>query len=96
MALQKIINISGNASFRNDGFNIENIEIKKQINSYIKVFNVNGNKNNIEFIISYLNDDTEIGTKKFNFIPTLDGDNFIKQAYLYLKTLPEFADAVDC
>jgi hypothetical protein len=26
----------------------------------------------------------------------LDGPNPIKQAYLYLKTLPEFADAVDC
>jgi galactose mutarotase-like enzyme len=26
----------------------------------------------------------------------LDGDNPIKQAYKYLKTLPEFADALDC
>ena len=26
----------------------------------------------------------------------LDGPNPIKQAYEYLKTLPEFADAVDC
>jgi hypothetical protein len=26
----------------------------------------------------------------------LDGFNPIKQAYLYLKSLPEFADAVDC
>jgi hypothetical protein len=26
----------------------------------------------------------------------LDGHNPIKQAYLYLKTLPEFSDAVDC
>jgi hypothetical protein len=26
----------------------------------------------------------------------LEGANPIKQAYLYLKTLPEFADAVDC
>lgn len=27
---------------------------------------------------------------------TLDGTNPIKQAYEHLKTLPEFADAVDC
>jgi hypothetical protein len=27
---------------------------------------------------------------------TLDGDNPIRQAYLHLKTLPEFANAVDC
>jgi hypothetical protein len=26
----------------------------------------------------------------------LDGPNPIKQAYLHLKTLPEFSDAVDC
>lgn len=26
----------------------------------------------------------------------LNGENPIKQAYLYLKTLPEFADAEDC
>jgi len=26
----------------------------------------------------------------------LDGENPIKQAYIHLKTLPEFADAVDC
>lgn len=26
----------------------------------------------------------------------ITGDNPMKQAYLYLKTLPEFADAVDC
>lgn len=31
-----------------------------------------------------------------SFAPSLDGDNFIRQAYLYLKTLPEFANAVDC
>jgi hypothetical protein len=26
----------------------------------------------------------------------INGENPIKQAYLHLKTLPEFADAVDC
>lgn len=26
----------------------------------------------------------------------LDGSNPIKQAYNYVKTLPEFADAIDC
>lgn len=30
------------------------------------------------------------------FAPSLEGDNFIRQAYLHLKTLPEFANAVDC
>ena len=96
MALQKNIKITGKALLQSDGFLIQNIEVEKQIDSYIKVSNVNGNKNNIEFIVSYLNDNVEIGFKKFNFAPVLNGDNFIKQAYLHLKTLPEFADAVDC
>jgi hypothetical protein len=30
------------------------------------------------------------------FIPSLDESNFIRQAYQHLKTLPEFAGAVDC
>lgn len=34
--------------------------------------------------------------KIYDFIPNLDGGNFIRQAYEYLKTLPEFSGAVDC
>ena len=36
--------------------------------------------------------------KQYTFIPSVaDGSaNFIQQGYEYLKTLPEFADAVDC
>jgi len=33
---------------------------------------------------------------KINCLYDLDGPNPIKQAYLHLKTLPEFADAIDC
>ena len=32
----------------------------------------------------------------YSFKPTLDGDNFIQQAYNHLKTLPEFAGSTDC
>jgi hypothetical protein len=35
-------------------------------------------------------------TRYFTFTLDLDGPNPIKQAYLHLKSLPEFADAVDC
>lgn len=30
------------------------------------------------------------------FNPVLDGDNFIKQTYEHLKTLPEFIGSTDC
>lgn len=96
MALQKTINISGKASLFNNGFNIHSIELEKQIDSYIRISNLNGDKNNIQFNASYLNDNVEFGSKTFNFTPVLNGDNFIKQAYLHLKSLSEFADAVDC
>lgn len=35
-------------------------------------------------------------SKAFDFSVDLEGPNPIKQAYLHLKTLPEFADAIDC
>lgn len=64
--------------------------------AYFKIASIHGNKDKIEFnVIAVLNDEI-IDGKPFEFVPTLDGDNFIKQAYDYLKTLPEFADAVDC
>jgi hypothetical protein len=34
---------------------------------------------------------------EYRFQPDLEsGDNYIKQAYEYLKTLPEFINAEDC
>ena len=38
----------------------------------------------------------ELQQKFTDFNVNFDGPNPIKQAYLHLKTLPEFADAVDC
>ena len=31
-----------------------------------------------------------------SFAPSLDGENFVKQTYHHLKTLPEFEGATDC
>jgi len=39
---------------------------------------------------------TAVEARFFEFGYDLDGTNPIKQAYEHLKTLPEFADAVDC
>ena len=35
-------------------------------------------------------------TKTYSCAYDINGENPIKQAYLYLKTLPEFASATDC
>ena len=50
----------------------------------------------MECVVGFYGNDKWMGTKVFNFIPVLDGQNFIAQSYEYLKALPEFADAVDC
>lgn len=63
---------------------------------YIKVCKVDGNKNKAEaFVMSTLTDQASI-TKTYEFSPDMNGKNFIAQAYEHLKTLPEFAGAVDC
>jgi hypothetical protein len=41
-------------------------------------------------------DKPSFATLRFECPYSLDGPNPIKQAYLHLKTLPEFADAIDC
>jgi hypothetical protein len=87
MALQKNIKLT-------DNFGIE-VEIP---NAYIKISKVECTKNQMNFFIDIKQNSSEIPF--LNKVEKLDYDingvNPIKQAYLYLKTLPEFAGAVDC
>lgn len=81
------------------------VDIKKQENWFegalvankikTKVDSIYGNKNNICFTVIMYKSDIAIDSKGYNFIPKLEGDNFFKQAYEYLKTLEEFKDAID-
>lgn len=68
-------------------------------NAYIKVMEVKGGKTSIRAkVMSFASSDTqspEIDTVFYRFTPDLNGENFIRQAYVFLKTLPEFADAED-
>jgi hypothetical protein len=65
---------------------------------YIKVQDLFCTKNRIEAGIAFKADSVNlpVKTEKYNFAPNLEGGNFIKQTYEYLKTLPEFAGAIDC
>lgn len=47
------------------------------------------------FIFDSKDKENIIETKNYEFSPALDGENFVKQAYKYLKTLDEFKDAKD-
>lgn len=78
--------------------------IKKQIEyptSYAMIKSVSGDKTKISLQVVFYADSSKeqtIDYKQYTFTPSVgDGSsNFIQQGYEYLKTLPEFADAVDC
>ena len=67
-------------------------------NAYIKVMSVSGNKQTaeIKYAIFSENGGDFLRSDSSVFVPSMDGDNFIKQAYKHLKTLDAFSDAQDC
>lgn len=75
-------------------------------NAYWKITLIHGNKEKIDLTITgyskkpnnsdgMLDGSRVLIEKYYSFIPDLNGDNFIAQAYQHLKTLPEFANALD-
>lgn len=79
-------------------------ELSKYItvqNAYIKVTRLLGDKDNINFIVDVYENAEKLNllyVKEYDFVPNVEENspNFIQQAYEYLKTLPEYADALDC
>jgi hypothetical protein len=70
----------------------------KVVDGYLKVINVNGDKNRLAAVLSYAVDQSHdsIKTQQFSFVPSMDDGNFIQQAYKYIKSLNGFEDATDC
>jgi hypothetical protein len=66
--------------------------------SYIRVASVNGTKEIVGFRVEFCSSSNGeiIREQSYTFKPDMSGANFIKQAYLHLKGLEYFADAVDC
>ena len=66
--------------------------------AYLKISSYTGDKKYLRFNLEIKA--TESGVPldmlSYSFSLDLEGSNPIKQAYLHLKTLPEFADAIDC
>jgi len=70
-----------------------------QVSCYIKVTMVSADKTNVVANILFRKDNPDgaiIKSNRHSFAPNMQGENFIKQAYEHLKTLPDFANAVDC
>lgn len=87
MALTQTITLKNNfgedSVFANAYLRIDRIEATKHLASAQLGFYKEGGQ---EFLSS----------TTLSFALSLDGGNFIQQAYEHLKSLPEFADAVDC
>ena len=74
-------------------------------NAYIRIDTVSGYKGGLDISVnSYVSQEAfnngqgYLEQKIYHFIPSVEdtAPNFIKQGYEYLKTLEEYADAVDC
>ena len=99
MALKKKIQVSGKTVIQSDFGAIQTSDASVELDCYIKVISVEGGKESCAAHCHF--SDAEKGAavlRVYNFAPSVaDGSpNFIAQAYDHLKTLPDFADAVDC
>jgi hypothetical protein len=66
---------------------------------YCKVASVRGGKEGIEATLEARHPTSEgdlVDAWRVQFMPDLDGANFIAQAYAHFKALPQLAGATDC
>lgn len=95
MALKHQFKVSGELTLRSNQIGSINLGSNSQeLNAIIKVHSVNGTKEKATADVRFIVGNNSFA-KPYNFTPKMDGDNFIKQAYLHLKTLPEFNGAQD-
>jgi hypothetical protein len=73
-------------------------------NSYCYIHAIGGSKELLHIQVNWyvdqearLNNLKPVTSKGFSFVPNVEDDslNFIKQGYIYLKTLDEFSNTID-
>lgn len=86
----------------------KNITLQKELvitNAYIRIDTVNGYKGGLDISVnSYVSKEAFENGQRYleqsfkSFVPSVAdyAPNFIKQGYEHLKTLPEYANAIDC
>lgn len=95
MALQHNITVSGEVTMRSTQLGHINLgEQSHVLPAIIKVHSVTGTKEELTVDVRFVANHHGF-SKQYKFVPEMNGDNFIRQAYLYLKTLPEFQGAED-
>lgn len=98
MALKKIIDIGGNLTLQTPYGQIDQGQQSIPTQAVIRVKTVSGNKNFIDVKLHFECENKVQFEKNYSVLASVaDGSpNFIKQAYIELKKLPEFSDAQDC
>ena len=97
MAIKKIINLNGDRVLQTPFGSISEGSGTLAIVATIRVVEVVGNKTKVNARVNFT--DEAIKFDKTYTVPVSVEDgapNFIRQAYLYLKTLPEFDNCEDC
>lgn len=97
MALTKNMTFSGTSVTSGSGWRSNEAAVDYTVaGCYIKVERVDGGKTSCTAYVSFAAEGFS-GAKNYAFVPSVadDAANFIKQAYEHLKTLDEFAGAVD-
>ena len=97
MAIKKIMNLTGNRVLQTSFGMISEGSGTLAVVATIRVTEISGNANKINASVNFT--DGAISFNKNYTLPVSieDGQpNFICQAYLYLKTLPEFENCEDC
>jgi hypothetical protein len=66
--------------------------------AYVRIATIEGSKSGMVAVVETWNADMSHGimVESIAFVPSLEGKNFISQAYDYIKTLPTYAGAQDC
>jgi hypothetical protein len=97
MALKQTLSFDCDVFLKSSFGDIQNGKQRFTAPFYIKIEYVVGDKESIKAIVKFSYESNAFH-KQYQ-IPVSVGSeakNFIAQSYEYLKTLPEFADAVDC
>lgn len=97
MALSMTMTVPGISRLETAFGSISRGDDQVSMNVVARVINISGDKNTMVAAVEFIDSDIRF-VRQFSIpVSVEDGSpNFIRQAYLHLKTLRDFADATDC
>lgn len=99
MALRINIKAAGPATMHASSGPVKLPSMEIELDCYARVVSVSGGKDSCDIICMFTDEAHGVSfIRAHSFTPSVaaDAENFIRQAYMHLKSLPEFAGATDC